>query len=70
MGVYTSKKVRKEETGAFLFELQRIVNKVNKKNHLIITGDFNARVGDVPVTGIVGVFSERNMNYNGQELGP
>jgi hypothetical protein len=44
------------------------MDKINKNDHLIVCGDFNARVGNRPLPGIVGEFGEQYVNNNGQEL--
>lgn len=45
-----------------------MVNKINKTDHIIISGDLNARVGNVPIPRIVRTFGESTLNNNGQEL--
>lgn len=44
------------------------MNKITKSDHVCLTGDFNARVGNISIPGIAGTFGEYTLNRNGQEL--
>ena len=46
--------------------LQREVKKYKISDHLIIAGDLNACVGNLPVPNVVGIFGESVMNENGK----
>jgi hypothetical protein len=46
VGVYVQEDDRKEETEQFYDELQKAVNRIHTNYYLIISGDFNARVGN------------------------
>jgi hypothetical protein len=50
----------------FYKQLQKEVDKCNKSDSLIISGDLNVRVGNQPITGVVGTFGEDYLNRNGQ----
>jgi len=52
----------------FYKQLQKEVDKYNKSDSLIISGDLNARVGNQPIPNVVGTFGEDCMNRNGQTL--
>lgn len=45
-----------------------MLNKINKSDNIIICGDINARVGNLPIPGVVGTYGELHINYNGEEL--
>lgn len=68
IGVYAPANAKKEEIEIFYDTLQKVVQKVNKNDSLIISGDFNARIGNSPIPDIVGIFGEDVINSKGQEL--
>ena len=68
IGVYAPEEGREEETRCFYKQLQKEVNKYNKSDNLIISGDLNARVGNQPIPNAVGTFGEDCVNRNGQTL--
>lgn len=68
IGVYAPEEGRREDTEIFYEELQKQVNKYNKTDHMLILGDLNARVGNVPIVNIVGAFGEITLNENGKTL--
>jgi hypothetical protein len=45
-----------------------VIDKANKKDHLIIAGHFNARIGKQPVGGCIGSEGEPTINNNGRLL--
>jgi hypothetical protein len=56
---------REEKTRCFYKQLQKEVDKYNKRNSLIISGDLNARFGNQPVPNVVGTVGEDCANRNG-----
>jgi len=68
IGVYAPEEGREEETRRFYKQLQKEVDKYNKSDSLIISGDLNARVGNQPILDVVGTFAEDCVNRNGQTL--
>ena len=52
IGVYAPEDGRKEETEHFYNTLKKEVDKPVKTDHLIIAGDLNARVDNVPIPGV------------------
>jgi len=68
IGVYASEEGREEETRHFYKQLQKEVDKCNRSDSVIISGDLNARVGNQPITNVVGTFREECVNRNGQTL--
>jgi len=68
IGVYAPEEGRQEETRRFYKQLQTDVDKYNKSDSLIISGDLNARVGNQPIPNVVENFGEDCVNRNGQTL--
>jgi len=68
IGVHASEEGREEEMRHFYKQLQKEVDKYNKSDSLIISGDLNARVGNQPIPNVVGTFGETYINRNGQTL--
>jgi exonuclease III len=54
----------KEESKSFYKLLQKVVDKVNKSDMLVLMGDFNARIGRNKVKGNIGAFGETVCNNN------
>ena len=57
---------RKELTEEFYEALQKILDKVNKNDYIMLTGDMNDRVGNNKVTNILGTNEEAALNNNGK----
>jgi exonuclease III len=55
---------KEEENYQFYKQLQKIIDKVNKSNMIILMGDFNARSGNNKCTGNIGTFGETTCNSN------
>ena len=68
VGVYAPEEGWKEETDEFYETLDQQIYKWNRTDYLIVTGDFNALVGNKAVSGTVGVFGEQHRNSNGDSL--
>ena len=68
IGVYAPEEGREEETRRFYKQLQNEVDKYNKSDSLIISGDLSARVGSQPVPNVVRTFGEDCVNRNRQTL--
>lgn len=68
LGVYAPEEGKKEETQTFYEELQKVLNKINKNDFIVLSGDLNARVGNIPIDNTVGIFGEPHANDNGYEL--
>ena len=52
----------------FTETLQKILDKVNKNDYIMLIGDMNARVGSNRVANIVGTNGEATLNSNGRKL--
>ena len=57
---------KREETELFYEELQKYI--VTKSDHLIISGDLHARMGQRLIPEVVGIFGESTLNNNGHAL--
>ena len=68
IGVYAPEEGREEETRQFYRQIQKEVDRCNKSDSLIISGDLNARVGNQPIAIVVGTLGEDCMKRNGQIL--
>ena len=68
IGVYAPEEGREEEKRRFYKQLQKQVDKYNKSDNLIISGDLNATVGNQPIPNVVGTFGEDCVNRNRQTL--
>ena len=68
IGVYAPEEGTEEETRRFYKQLQTEVDKYNKSDSLMTSGDLNARVGNQPTPNVVGTFGEDYVNRNGRTL--
>ena len=50
------------------FQLQNILNKTNKNDYILLSGDLNARIGNAEIYNVVGNFGEPVTNTSGLEL--
>ena len=53
IGVYAPEEGREEEMKCFYKQLQKEVDKYNKSDSLIISGDLNAGVGNQPIPNVI-----------------
>jgi len=49
VGVYAPVEGKEQETEEFYRELQQIIDKIPKKENIILAGDFNGRKGNQPI---------------------
>jgi len=68
VGVYRPVEGKEQETEEFYRELQKSVDKIPKKENIILAGDFNARIGNQPIPECIGTYGEQVTNYNGAAL--
>ena len=66
--IYASTESRDELNEEFYKTLQKILDKVNKNDYIMLIGDMNARVGSNRVANIVGTNGEATLNSNGRKL--
>ena len=57
-----------EKTEEFYETLQDQVDKISKNDYIVVAGDYNARVGNIPIDGILGTNGEITTNSNGHRL--
>ena len=58
IAVYAPEEGKLEQTKEFYETLQDQVDKINKNDYFIVAGDYNARVGKIPIDGILGTIGE------------
>jgi len=68
LAVYAPEEGKTEQTEDIYETLQNQIDKINKNNYIIVAGDYNARVENIPIYGIMGTNSEITANNNGQKL--
>jgi hypothetical protein len=68
LAVYVPEKGKTEEIEEFYETLQEQTDKINKNDYIIVAGDYNARVGNIPIDGILGTSGEIAINKNGHKL--
>ncbi|XP_015189704.1 PREDICTED: craniofacial development protein 2-like [Polistes dominula] len=56
----------KQEKEIFFNELESIVKSIPPRKSILILGDFNARIGNEPIFGIMQRFNEHIINDNGK----
>ena len=68
VGVYRPVEGKEQDTEEFYRELQQSVDKIPKKENIILPGDFNARIGNQPIPEFTGTYGEHVTNHNGAAL--
>ena len=58
-------KGKEQDTEEFYRELQQSMDKIPKKEYIILAGDFNERIGNQPIPECIGTFGEQLTNHNG-----
>jgi len=58
----------KEQDKEFYRELQQSMDKIPKKENIILAGDFNGRIGNQPIPECIGTYGEQVLNHNGAAL--
>jgi exonuclease III len=66
--IYAPVEGKEEENDQFYKLLQKIIDKVNESDMVILMGDFNARIVNNKSTGNIGTFGEKRCNNNGVKL--
>lgn len=46
----------------------KILNTINKNGYILLGGDFNARVRNLPVPNVVGAEQDVQLNNNGNQM--
>jgi len=68
LAVYAPEKGKTEQTDEFYGTHQDQIDKISKKDYIVVAGDYNARVGNIPTGGILGTNGEITTNSNGHKL--
>lgn len=68
IGVYAPDKWKNDETELHYKELQKDITKVAIKDHIILMGDQNARIGKEPIPKLIGIYGEDSLNQNGRKI--
>ena len=68
LGVYAPTEGRDELNEEFYETLQKMLDKVNKNDYIMLIGDMNASVGNNRIANIVGTNGEATLNNNGKNL--
>jgi hypothetical protein len=63
--IYDLEEEREGDTIKFYKILQNTIDKVNKNDYIILARDFNARVGNTAIQGVVRTMGEQLLNTNG-----
>ena len=58
MGVYALVEGKEQETEEFYRELQLSMDKIPKKENIILAEDFNGRTGNQPIPECIGTYGE------------
>ena len=66
LAAYAPEEGKTEQTEEFYETLQDQIDKISK--NIVVAGDYNARVGNIPIDGILGTNTEITTNSNGHKL--
>jgi len=68
LAVYAPEEGKTEQTEEFYETLQDQIDKISKNDYIVVSGDYNARVGNIPIDGILGRNGGITTNSNGHKL--
>ena len=68
LAVYAHEEGKTERTKEFYETLQDQIDKISKNYYIVVAGDYNARVGNIPIDGILCTNGEITTNSNGHKL--
>jgi|SRR5215469_12158352 len=68
LAVYAPEEGKTEQTEEFYVTLQDQIDKINQNYYINIAGDYNARVGKIPIDGILGPNGEITINNSVHKL--
>lgn len=66
-GTYAPEEGKEEESEKFYNLLQKHIQ-ANSKDHILLAGDLNARIGKEPIKNLIGIHGEEHLNNNGRQL--
>ena len=67
LAVYAPEEWKTEQTDEFYETLQDQIDKISKNDYIVVTGDYNARVGNIPIDGILCTNGEISTKSNGHK---
>jgi len=62
------KKGKQKKTEEFYETLQDQIDKISKNDYTVVAEDYNVRVGNIPIDGILGTNGEIATNSNGHKV--
>jgi len=68
LDVYAPEEGKTEQTEEFYEALQDQIDKIRKNDYIVVAGDYNGRVGNIPIDGILGTNGEITTKSNGHKL--
>jgi hypothetical protein len=68
VGVYAPVEGKEQDTEEFYRGLQQSIDKIPKKENIILAGNFNGWIGNQPISECVGTYGEQITNHNGAAL--
>jgi len=68
LAFYAPEEEKTEQTDEFYETLQDQIDKICKNYYIVVARDYNARVGNIPIDGILGTNGEITTNSNGHKL--
>jgi len=68
LAVYDPEEGKTEQIEEFYETLQDQIDKISKNDYIVVAGDYNARVRNIPIDGILGTNCEITTNSNGHKL--
>jgi len=68
LAVYAPEEWNTEKIEEFYETLQDQIDKISKNDYIVVARDYNARVGNIPIDGILGTNGEITTKNNGHKL--
>jgi hypothetical protein len=68
VGVYVLVEGKEQDTEEFYRELQQSMDKIPKKENIILAEDLNGRMGNQLIPECIGTYGEQVTNHNGAAL--
>jgi len=68
LAVYAPKEGKTEQTEEFYETLQDQIDKTSKNDYIVVAGDYNARVGNIPIDRVLDTDGEITTNSNEHKL--
>jgi len=68
LAVYAPEEGKTEQTEEVYETLQDQIDKISENDYIVVTGDYNARDGNIPIDGILGTNGDITTNSNGHKL--